>query len=647
LVKKQVFMDMADNPFNIGYGEEEEFDRPRLSMSRALNLDSDSGSGMFDAAGFIGDRNFQNPNDRNFMSYLFEGLADAGMVGDSFRRARQGKVDRIEFRNKQLKDAINMLPEDDQKIMALSEADFFGKDPKTSESARQLALKMRNKRLLEESYKKADRENLEELRRREATKFDQAQEDREITLARNKEKYERDKKDYQRRLIKDKFKNSREIQKFLADPYNPPTQQMKDEVNEFRKLSGQAPYTENDFVSFQSKGKQKLFSELLKSGKVSNLSSTQIRDMTNNLPLSPEQKKEIQSKMLAQKDQKELDEAYSKFNKLVKNKYGLNMDKFLSTAFSDDDQNFIASDAQVARHLLGGDKAAVESLLKDSTKVGASSRGLMRRFLKNFNNARLTRDNLLAKGSGRSKEENTELAKVQNQIKNFNKVLSTWGKGIDENFFLGTAYNMPDEEKEEVKSSAKSKFKVEGEKKVESSSKVEENEKPFSEVGEVRSDDLEEKFDSIPDLKKENIKKAFSDILFDKMKPFSDLGGLNQSSREVRNFVREAGRLVSKREDFTLEDEEFFRNLFSQMPKRDRLQFREMSEKALSGRYSKGTTIYRFFNKLKPFLEEPMVVPTSSDLTPEQQGSRSFLRRRYGSDPSKVVSGSGMDAGYE
>lgn len=478
-------MDMADNPFNIGYGEEEELDRPRLSMSRALNLDSDSGSGMFDAAGFIGDRNFQNPNDRNFMSYLFEGLADAGMVGDSFRRARQGKVDRIEFRNKQLKDAINMLPEDDQKIMALSEAGFFGKDPKTSESARQLALKMRNKRLLEESYKKADRENLEELRRREATKFDQAQEDREITLARNKEKYERDKKDYQRRLIKDKFKNSREIQKFLADPYNPPTQQMKDEVNEFRKLSGQAPYTENDFVSFQSKGKQKLFSELLKSGKVSNLSSTQIRDMTNNLPLSPEQKKEIQSKMLAQKDQKELDEAYSKFNKLVKNKYGLKMDNFLSTAFSDDEKNFTAPDAQVARHLLGGDKAAVESLLKNSTKVGASSKGLMRRFLKNFNNARLTRDNLLAKGSGRSKEENTELAKVENQIKNFKKVFSTWGKGIDENFFLGTVYadtNMPDEEKEEVKSSAKSSAKSFAKPSAKPSAKVEENEKPFSEV---------------------------------------------------------------------------------------------------------------------------------------------------------------------
>ena len=144
-------MDMADNPFNVGYGEEEEIDRPRLSISRALNLDSNLGDDIFDAAGFIGDRNFQNPNDRNFMSYLLEGLADAGMVGDSFRRAREGKVKRIDFRNKQLKDAINMLPEDDQKILALSEAGFFGKDPKTSESARQLALKMRNKRLLEET----------------------------------------------------------------------------------------------------------------------------------------------------------------------------------------------------------------------------------------------------------------------------------------------------------------------------------------------------------------------------------------------------------------------------------------------------------------------------------------------------------------
>jgi len=152
-----------DNPFNVLEDEEEILDEgvessPRPSVGKTL---TDS----FDASSFLGDRKFQNPNDRSFMSYLFEGLADAGMVGDEFRRGLKGTQDRINFRNKQLKDMINILPQEDQKLLAFSQAGLLGDDPKINEEARKLALKMRNKRVAEQAddaeelaFKKKERE---------------------------------------------------------------------------------------------------------------------------------------------------------------------------------------------------------------------------------------------------------------------------------------------------------------------------------------------------------------------------------------------------------------------------------------------------------------------------------------------------------
>ena len=189
--------------------DEEAENSPRPSVGKTLT--------DFDVDSFLGDRKFQNPNDRSALSYLFEGLANAGMVGDEFRRGLKGTQDSIEFRNKQLKDMINILPEEDQKLLAFSQAGYYDKDPKTNEAARKLARQMRDKRVLKEQQ--------------EETKLKQDSEHRKVQIAHKKAQIAK--------LNKEAGQVGKKSKGGSGNNVNFPSMQSKNFINDVFKMTNQ------------------------------------------------------------------------------------------------------------------------------------------------------------------------------------------------------------------------------------------------------------------------------------------------------------------------------------------------------------------------------------------------------------------------
>lgn len=148
-----------------------------------LTGEADDDEQVGDISGFEG-KSFKNPHERNTLSYLLEGLADYGMVGDEFRRGLEGSQRGVQFENDQLQEAINAIPDKADRLETLIQAGRFRDNPQLEEEARQSVKKLRAQEAIEAENLATERQRASEIYSEKMLDFKGKREEREANRIR-------------------------------------------------------------------------------------------------------------------------------------------------------------------------------------------------------------------------------------------------------------------------------------------------------------------------------------------------------------------------------------------------------------------------------------------------------------------------------
>jgi len=98
-------------------------------------------------------QNLKNPHDRGALSYLFEGLANWGGVGDEFRAGVTGAMKSEQFDINQQKDLINSISDPVAKLGMQLEQGMFSGNPQLEEKARAYYEKLKTQQIQDRERK--------------------------------------------------------------------------------------------------------------------------------------------------------------------------------------------------------------------------------------------------------------------------------------------------------------------------------------------------------------------------------------------------------------------------------------------------------------------------------------------------------------